>query len=176
MKKTSRKILIVLTTLLLVGFVFLWWYDATFSMEVIDEQTFNDESASVHVLIASQGSEFKNQIVDEISLQFADEGYYVKVVDVTKIETENPKDFDAIVILHTWEKWNPQEEAAEYIGKHYSEEKFVVLATSGTGEEMIKGVDGIAGASILSDTPLHVHMIIGRVDEILHAKRFEFFE
>lgn len=167
MKKRTKRIIFVLVGFLVLTLGFLWAYDATYSMDVIEGTTINDPSAKNHVLIASQGSDYKNQVVDEVCGALKNNDTYIKVIDVTTIQEENATDYDAVIILHTWEIWEPQADAAQFIAQQTDLSHFVVHATSGSGDEIIEGVDGISGASVLHDAEAVARQIVERTKAIL---------
>lgn len=136
-------------------------------MDVIEEQEINAETSAKRLLIASQGSEFKNTIVDGLIEKLSHEDIHIKVIDVTTISKEDADVWDAILIMHTWEKWEPQEDAKEFLDAHYDPDRMVVVATSGSGEQMIEGVDGISAASILDKTDETIDALYVKIRLIL---------
>jgi len=68
--------------------------------------------------------------------------------------------------LHTWESWKPQANAKQFIDRIQDKSKIIVLATSGEGNEKIKGVDALTSASKRSDIPRLVSQIVKRINFI----------
>lgn len=77
---------------------FIVWYLNRHSMGVIECFTIAGPEDASAVLVATQGSDFKNVVVDVSALPSVDESRW-----------------DAVVIIHTWEYGNPQSDAAEFI-------------------------------------------------------------
>ena len=120
-------------------------------MDVIEAYDRNDPESPKKVLIATQGSKFKYAVTNKLVDELDHNDVYIKVIDVTNIEGVKVSDWDAIIIIHTWEMWAPQPDAEKFLSANYNPEKIFVLATSGGGEEMIEGVDGISGQSIIEE-------------------------
>lgn len=118
-------------------------------MEVIEERSYNQDSEQESILIVSQGSEFKNKIVDGIINNFEPDGYYLKIVDATTISETKASDWDAILIMHTMEIWQPQADVESFLNAQYDQNKMIVMATSASGEIQMEGIDGFTGASVL---------------------------
>ena len=141
------------------GFIFLIalalaWYQATYSMKVVHAYEINDSTFRHHVLIATQGSKFKDSIVSGVIQNLRSHPIYIKVIDVTSLSQVRIDEWDAIVVLHTWENWKAQKDAAEFLHRHGSSDKLVVVATSGAGSMKIEGVDAITSPSLLSEVSL----------------------
>lgn len=148
----------------------MMYYQKTFSMEVIPTIEINNSSLTAKVLIASQGSDYKREVVANVVDAFRESEVYVKVIDVTKLTDIQESDWDVIVLLHTWEMWKPQINAAALMKRTLNKEKLVVLATSGSGEEMMNEVDGITSASVLSNASKDSQEIIQSIKTILKTK------
>ena len=101
------------------------------------------------ILIATQGSEYKNDVVSGITDKFKNKSIYIKIIDVSLLGWVNPDELNAIIILHTWEIWKPEENSEKFLKKYFDSSKMFALATSGSGDNMIDGMDGITGASSL---------------------------
>ncbi|MCB0768706.1 MAG: hypothetical protein KDB95_15970, partial [Flavobacteriales bacterium] len=54
---------------------------------------------------------------------------------------------------------------------HPDRTRFVVLATSGGGDEMIEGVDGISSASVMDEAQADADSLIARLDRVLARGR-----
>lgn len=152
----KRKILIGLGVLLILAIGGMFWYSYTYSMSEVESFESGPRQSDEKVLIATQGSAYKNNLVDRLIDFLVSHEVYVNVIDVSLLDSVNSTNWDAIVVLHTWEKWEPQENAAQFLEKQYDPEKVFVVTTSGGGDEKIKGVDAITGASILAEIPDHL--------------------
>ncbi len=120
------------------------------------------------LLIATQGSKFKDKVVKEIVDHFKEKKVYIKVIDVTKLPSIDEEDWDAIAILHVWEIWKPQPDAEKFINQVKDPSRLVVFVTSGDGIYKMENVDAITGASILSEASSKALQIEKRINAILN--------
>lgn len=164
-----KKILIWLGVFVVGFFLFLIWFQSAYSMDKIDSYEINKSSQSHKVLIASQGSEYKISTVKGITDHFKNDSVYFKVVDVSLLSDVKPNNWDAIIILHTWEIWKPEENAKLFLNDSYDASKMFVIATSMSGESgnQIEGVDGLTGPSDLGKVVNNVEKVVKWLDEIL---------
>jgi len=81
--------------------------------------------------------------------------------------TVNEHEWDAIVIMHTWEYWKPQKDAAAFVNRIESLDHVVVLTTSGNSEAKMEDIDAITSASILTETPSVSEEISSQLKTIL---------
>ena len=121
-------------------------------MHVTEEYEINEpDAAGTHVLIATQGSEFKDKLTDSIIEKMESLNYYIRVVDISKLTSIESNQWDALIVIHTWEYANPPRAVKEFVVEIDDQSKLVLITTSGDGGETIDGVDGIAAASIPTD-------------------------
>jgi hypothetical protein len=90
-------------------------------------------TAHAKVLIATQGSDFKDSVVAGVVAHLKHRPVYVKVVDVSALAHVQETDWDAIVVIHTWEMGKPQADAQKFISRAQDPRKVFVLSTSGKG-------------------------------------------
>jgi len=169
--KLFKKFLLIFLAVMIAFFLFLLWYQNNYSMDVVAPYVVNTPSFEKKLLIATQGSDFKNKVTSGIVDHFKADSVYIEVVDISILPTIDPKKYNALVIIHTWENWKPPITVQTFIEKYteYSN-KIVVLTTSGEGSYKMEGLDAITGESILVDTPLFVDTIIERLNKILISK------
>lgn len=169
--KRFKKILLIMLGFMVAFFLFLMWYQYNYSMDVVAPYTINSPTLEKKVLIATQGSEFKNKVTGGIVDYFKADSVYIEVVDITSLPTIDPRKYNALVIIHTWENWKPPITVQTFIEKYPEfSNKIVVLTTSGEGSYKMEGVDAITGESKLADAPLFVDTIIERLNKILISK------
>ncbi|MFM9841216.1 MAG: hypothetical protein ACKVOQ_23330 [Cyclobacteriaceae bacterium] len=166
--KLLKKILIIFIIFGALSIIFLTWYSVQHSMEEALPMEINDKGLSQRVLIATQGSRFKNAVVEETIGRLKSLPIYIKVVDVGQLTNVNENDWSAIVILHTWEYSKPQKDASAFVKRASSKNKIVVLSTSGSGKEKMEGVDGITSASVMEEISTKTEQIVSRVKSILN--------
>ena len=162
-----KRILKIVGVILVVFIGFLFWYDYAFSMDVIEEENYNENNNGKNLLIASQGSDYKNEIVANVVNEFKDKDIKIKVIDVTTIGDEDVQDWDAFLIMHTIEIWEPEENAKSFLDANYDSENMVVLATSGSGDIQMDGIDGMTGASIMENVQDKSNVIISKLIPLL---------
>lgn len=166
-QKTRKFIARVLIFLLIVLVIFYRWYLTEYSMRIVESYEVNVIEGFAPVLIATQGSEYKDALVSEVIEHYQNDSISFKVIDVTELGKINAENWRGLIVIHTWEKWNPQEDAAKFIHKNIASEKLVVVSTSGSGEERIDHVDAITGASVLTDVPFHKKQLIEKLNSII---------
>ncbi|HLW31595.1 MAG TPA: hypothetical protein VKX40_04985 [Aequorivita sp.] len=166
----SKKIILVLTIIILTFIVIGFWYRAEYSMKAISQEQIHSDRLETKILIATQGSDFKRAIVTNIKNHYSLDSVFLKIVDVKELIDINPQDYDAVVILHTWEYGNPPSSVKDFIMKNQEyKQKFVVLATSGQGTNRIEGIDALSGESIIVNASDYSDEIIGRIAKIIKS-------
>ena len=162
-----RKVTIILVGLGLAIFAPLTWYKSNYSMDIAQALTVTVPNAKHQLLIASQGSVYKNSVVEGIIAAAKERQMAIEVIDVSGLSTVKLEDWNVIVILHTWENWTPQVDAKTFLQRHPNRDKIIVLTTSGQGELKMPGVDAITSASLSAHAPLHVAEIMRRIDAVI---------
>ncbi|WP_340065945.1 hypothetical protein [Ascidiimonas aurantiaca] len=168
--KLLKRIGILFAILLALLIGFLYWYNATFSMEYVEAYEINAPDLETKVLIATQGSEFKDKVVKGITEKFPD--VFFKVIDVSGLYQVKADDWYAVVILHTFESWEAPVPVQEFVKKtNKRTDKIFYLTTSGSGEYTIQDVDAIAGESVIADVPLYVEKLTQKLDRLLKEQK-----
>ncbi len=168
MQRFRKSVLIVLIIVIAL-FAFLTWYKFKYAMDIAEAREINTTSAPIHLLIATQGSDFKEQIVERVINEFKSDSIYIKVIDVTSLPDLFETSWNAVFIMHTWENWEPQEDAASFIKNWDDKSKLVVLATSGDGGYVIEGIDGISAASLPEQVDAKSKEVIDRLKPLLSS-------
>lgn len=165
-----KKIGVWILSLVLIFLIFMAWYKQTYSMKPAKSFEVNSPSNKDHILIATQGSKFKDSIVHEVINALKTKSIYIRVIDVSDLTAVKESDWTAIIILHTWENWKPQKDAKLFIGQIKDRQKLIVLSTSGQGNYVIEGIDGITSASKLTNIPGKANELTERVTKLLTAE------
>jgi hypothetical protein len=143
------------------------FYLLTYSMYEIEEYTVNDPGVSTKLLIATQGSEFKDRVTQNIIAHYKPDQVFIEIIDISKLYDIRPENFDAIVIMHTWEYGMAPEDVKQFLLKNNTiEYKTVILATSGDGDNKIKGIDAITGESKLESASYISNEIVNKIDQV----------
>ena len=166
--KKFRKILLVFLSIALVFLVFMFWYQYEYAMDHAQEYEVNSPAENSRLLLATQGSDFKNAITTAIVDYYKTESVYIKVIDISALVGVNPNNYDALLIIHTWENWKPPSSVKSFMDRTTDyRDKMVVLTTSGEGSYKMEGIDAFTGESILEETPNHVGEIIKKLNPLL---------
>jgi len=121
------------------------------------------------VLIASQGSDFKNALVKSLTEHLKEKPIYIKVVDVSALSEVNEDEWDALVFIHTTEKYRLQPNVKEYVDRAKDLSKVMLITTSGSGKWKTKDydVDIITSASKMDEVGPLTTTILAHLDSIL---------
>jgi len=114
------------------------------------------------VLITSQGSDFKNALVDSLTTHLKEKPLYVKVVDVSVLGEINEDEWDALVLIHTTQQYKLQPNVKEYPDRAKDLSKVILVTTSGSGEWKTEDyeVDIFTSASKMDELGLLVDNIL----------------
>ncbi|WP_420577716.1 hypothetical protein [Ekhidna sp.] len=153
---------VIFLTFLLFSVWYIWWY----AMEPVTTYEVNDPSLENNVLIATQGSEYKNAVEEGVVAYLEPMEVYVRVIDVFQLPEQETEKWDAIVIIHTWEYSKPPEVVNEFLKMNYDPTKVFVITTSGSGEEEMEGVDAITGASKMDNVKRDIDSVILWLNEV----------
>lgn len=165
-----KKSLIGIAVVALVMLGFMIWYKVHFSMSPAREFEVKTPAAAAKVLIATQASAFKDSVVAGVVEHLGLRPAYVKVIDVSALSSVHEADWNAILVIHTWEMRQPQPDAKQFMERIGDHHKVIVLSTSGAGTLKLDGVDTISSASVMTDVPRRVAEIDSRIDAILDAQ------
>ena len=168
---TRRKILNGVLAGLALFFIFTVWYTERYGMDKVASFEINDARLDNRILIATQGSDYKNTIVADVISSFYYDSIYIKIIDVNKLGKETARDWDAMVILHTWEIGVPPQSVTDFVAKVEDKSKLIAVSTSGTGEEYLADIDGISSASLMYEVPNQVQIIVDRINGLITTKR-----
>ena len=127
-----------------------------------------DAQPAKRVLVVLQKTSFKNEVAFALSQYFESKAIESEVIDLTNLRSVNEKEWNAIIILQTWEDWEPQPEITELVNKASPREKVIVLTTSDTGQEKLSGIDAISSASSKSETENVTNKIIERLQKVIN--------
>ena len=167
MRSRVIKIMIALITLVLVIMAFMSWYTNQYSMDIIVSYEVNNPQSRNRVLIATQGSEFKKELTQNIVSHLKSRPIYINVIDVTALPTIKQNEWDAIVIIHTWEYLLPQKNAQLFVDQLTNTDNLVAVTTSGLGKKKLEKINGISSASISSEVDLVTSQVVQKVERLL---------
>lgn len=171
MKKNRgmKRVLKILLFSVLVVFAGFWvWYEYTYSMDTVIPFEVNDSNLKTKVLIASQGSKFKDSLVQGILKYYEKDTVYFKVIDVYTMFTVNIDKWDALIIINSWEYGSPPLNVKKFIKNHPEKlDKLIILSTVGSSNIALKDVDVISGESIIEKTQEYTDIVVERLNKII---------
>ena len=167
--KALKIILIIIGSIVVLLVVLLAVYLLLNRQRVITSSEMGSPAMKQRVLIASQGSSFKDALVESLTTHLKADSVYIKVIDVTGLKDINEADWNAVVLIHTTEQWKMPPDVKACLDRAKDLGKVIVLTTSGSGEWKAKGynVDIITSASKREELPVLTKEIISRLDSIL---------
>jgi hypothetical protein len=116
---------------------FLGYYRISRAQGVISSYEINEELKdkpnAYKAVIYSQDRAFKNEVINEVKSNLADENIYLKVEPVEEIGKNNIEEWDKVIILSTVQSSDPPKPALDYINKHKDEEKISIYLTADSG-------------------------------------------
>ena len=167
----KRKITWFILVLGALFLIFAIWYKYEYSMNIAEEFEVNSPSYSQKLLIATQGSDFKDEVTKGVVNYYKKDSVYIKVIDVTALAGIDPARYNAILVIHTWENWKPPLDVEFFINRTRDiQNKIIVLTTSGKGSYKMEDVDAITGESKLKNTSTYISKITKRLESILNTK------
>jgi hypothetical protein len=164
----KKKILYVFIGIITLFFLFLVWYKVTYSMDEAASYEINSPTNQTKLLIATQGSEFKNAITENIVNYYKKDSLYIKVIDVSLLDKINANKFNAIFLFHTWENLKPPIEVEKFIESNKAlKSKIIIYTTSGNGSYKMENVDALTGESNIEDVKKVSNQITRKLDDLL---------
>lgn len=159
--------------IILISVAFFMLYEPQYPIEVIQPFEINSPKLDAKVLIASQLSDYKNAVLIGIIKYLRERPVFIKVIDVTALPDIDDKDWDAIVVMHTWENWLPPPTVQAWFKADRDLDKIIVLTTSGNAQYKMQGINAITSASVMANIPSDTDAILNRINEILSRKNLE---
>jgi hypothetical protein len=119
---------------------------------------------ALRVLVAAQGSTFKDRLVATLVAQLKQRPAHVQIIDVDALASVDDAAWSVIVIVHTWEFGEPPQAVSEFVARLANPGKIIDATTSDSGEEKLPGVDVISSASVVDAVPELVARINAKID------------
>jgi len=128
----------------------------------------NDFSLDDHLLIATQGSPFKDSLVATVISKLNDKPMYIEVMDISGLDTVQIQNWDVILIINTIHVGKPTKEAESFISKLSAIDRIIAVTTSESEMEAFPEVDGISSASKIQQIPEISSRVAARIRAILN--------
>lgn len=103
--KVLKIVLIIIGAIVAIIVVLFFVYWLVKRQGVIESFDVGDPELAQRVLIASQGSDFKNALVENLTTRLQEQRLFIRVIDVTTLGEVNEDEWDALVFIHTTEQW-----------------------------------------------------------------------
>jgi hypothetical protein len=161
MKITSTAILLLSFSL-----IFLSSYSCTSSVK---ENRLSHENPLFSMIIASDSSEFKDNIRNRIIQQYQNEGN-IELVNIKRLKDIDPTDYDVVLILDTclaWSGFNPS--VNTFLENNKSKDNVVLFMTAGDPDwtYSYQGVDAITSASVVENEDVKFEEITQQINQLL---------
>ncbi|MGB3480457.1 MAG: hypothetical protein WBB67_15015 [bacterium] len=152
----------IIFVLIILFLIYLWMN----RQGVIESSEIGNPELEHKVLIASQGSGFKNALVKGLSTNLEQRQIYIKILDVTALSEVSEQDWDAVVLIHSVEMSKLQPDVKAFLDRVHDLDKVILITTSGPGtwETDDYDVDIITSASKKEELPGLTKDILRRLD------------
>ena len=169
MQKIFKILLSIILSVIAMVFILLGTYIFVNIQGVIEPFKVGSPEAENKILIASQGSDFKDNLLEMLVQELKGENKYLYVVDCTKLGNEVFSDWDVIVIIHSAQIHKMPREAELFLKRSIDLSKVILVTTSGAGDEKIEvfEVDAISTASRISKIYKVINWLIPKVESRL---------
>ena len=125
------------------------------------------------VLIATQKTKFKQEVVSEIRNALNNHSLYIKVVDVKNLRYEGTQNFSAVVIINRALAGRPDPRVESYIDNEPQKNKIIILTTGilDAWKPDTEGVDAMTSASVISKSNKIAKKIASKVLTLVEQKQ-----
>jgi hypothetical protein len=169
-RRTLKVSLLVSVGLVVLLAAAAYGYKLLYSMDPAPAFEVGQRGQRPAVLVATQGSAYKDAVVRSFVERLKRRVAYVRVVDVSALPSVGERDWDALAVLHTWESRQPQPDARAFVGRVTDRSKLVVLTTSGSGDEKMPAVDAITSASEVARAHADATELFRRTERVLDGR------
>lgn len=120
-------------------------------------------------MIASQGSDFKNALVDSFTTHLKGKPLYIKVIDVSTLGKVKEEEWNSLILINTCQQYRLHPDVKKYLDNAKNLSKVMLVITSGSGEWTTDeyDVDIFTSASKMSELKSMVGSILTRIQTIL---------
>lgn len=171
MKKRVKILIAVIGTPVLLSAILLLTYIIINRQGIIEPFQLGNSGAENRILIASQGSDFKNNLLDTLVFQLKSDENFLSMIDCTELGNENDEEWDAVIIIHTLQIHNMPEAAEAFLSGVKDLSKVILISTSGAGDESVENfnVDAVSTASRLTAIDPIMDWLIPKLEKILET-------
>ncbi len=125
------------------------------------------------VLIATQNTKFKQEVVSEIRKALNQNSIYIKTVDLKNLRYQSTHDFSAVVIINRALAGRPDPRVESYIDNEPQINKIVILTTGilDAWKPDTGGVDAITSALTINKSNKIAKIIVNKVLAIVEQNK-----
>lgn len=140
-----------------------------FSQRTAETFEVNSPELKTKVLIATQGSDFKNALVSGIIENLKKQSIYIKLIDVSGLPEVREEIWQALIIINTCEAGKMHSAVRHYFSQTKELDKVILLTTSSSGDWKPEdsSIDSISAASKMTQVDSLVTHILDRLNRIL---------
>lgn len=166
----AGKIILIALVVLIIGFgAYVAVKLNGMKMKYANTFTVNSPAYPTKVLIATQGSDFKNKLIDKIIESISHREIHIKVVDVSLLTNENPSAWKAVLIISSIEANNIHPAARAFLLNPASTAKTLVIATGTDSWNRASQYDAISTASVVTNLKTVVNTAVPRFVTLITA-------
>jgi hypothetical protein len=169
MKKWLKILIWLITTPVALLLALFFSYIIVNQQGVIQPFHVGNANAKYKILIASQGSSFKEVLVERYVNELKNDSTFISILDCTELDESYVDNFDAFIVIHTMQIHKIPEEADIFLHKLPDLSRVVLVSTSGAGDEHYEklDIDGISSASRLSAIDPILEWTLPKIKDIL---------
>jgi len=132
---------------------------------------FGNPRAAMRVLIASEASDFKKAVIDQVVAGYDRKDLYFKVTDLQNLADETASDFAAVIIINSCVAWQLNPRVNAFLNKTEMPANIILLTTAGDQDWLagIDGVDAITAASLPADIERTAEKLKVKLGALIHA-------
>ncbi len=170
MKRTQKIIIGVIAgtvSFFLLLLIIAGGFKLMFSQKTAETFEINKPDNNTHILIATQGSKFKEKLVEKVIGNFNNKKVYIKGIDVSLLNNININDWHSILIINSIESGKLEKNVEKFIQKNITEEKIVLVTTSGSGKWKSDDyeIDSISTASKINKLESLSRVILEKINK-----------
>ncbi|EAC3817669.1 hypothetical protein [Listeria monocytogenes] len=148
MKKPLKISLIVVGIAVVIFAGVMLSYRFIKSMDVTENAEINKSATGDHVLLATQGSKFKDSVMDQVKKDMEGKNVHVSIIDTTKLDKVTADDYDKVVLFTTVQSDDIPENVSTFMNDNKDKSIHIaVTADSGRWDDKPKDIDAISEAS-----------------------------
>ncbi len=135
---------------------------------------YNEDIEGPVLLIATQQSSFKDEVVKGVVNALKSENIKIVVTDVTKLDELSSADWDGAIVITTVESGQIQKDSHKFLEDHASDmDRIGVIYTADSGSWGKKDldVDAVSSASKLVNVEPNIKIIVDKSYEVLQLSK-----